>query len=175
MIPIRRRRRDEEVPWQGGKDLKLNPLNFSGKVNPEAYVECERRTKYILEYYNYSEAKIKVRVDQKRKEVLFEPGDLVWLHMRPERFQEERKSKLSPRGTSPFRVLEKINDNAYKLELPGELKISHVFNVSDLSHFLVDDGVLRPEPFQGAGNDEAIQMEVPIVRCGPTTRSGAKP
>ena len=40
-------------------------------------------------------AKLKVRLDQKRKEVLFEPGDLVWLHMRHERFPEERKSKLS--------------------------------------------------------------------------------
>ena len=102
---------------------------------------------YIFEYYNYSEAKIKVWVDQKRKEVLFEPGNLVWLHMRRERFPEERKSKLSPRGTGPFRALEKINDNAYTLELLGEFKISPVFNVSDLSPFLADDGVLRPKPF----------------------------
>ncbi|CAN7093145.1 unnamed protein product [Brassica rapa subsp. narinosa] len=40
--------------------------------------------------------------------------------MRPERFPEERKSKLSPRGDGPFRVLDRINDNAYRLELPGE-------------------------------------------------------
>ena len=49
-----------------------------------------------------------------------------------------------------------------------------VFNVSDLSLFLVDDGVQRPEPFQGGENDEAIQIEVSIVRRGLTTRSGAK-
>lgn len=98
----------------------------------------------------------------------------MWLHMRPERFPEARKSKLSPRGTGPFRVLEKINDNAYKLDLPGEFKISHTFNVSDLSPFLADDDVLRPEPFQEGGNDEAIQVEVPIIRRGPTTRSGTK-
>ena len=47
-------------------------------------------------------------------------------------------------------------------------------NVSDLFPFLADDGVLRPEPFQGGGNDKAIQVEVPIVRRGPTTQSGAK-
>ncbi|XP_048627321.1 uncharacterized protein LOC125596017 [Brassica napus] len=55
--PIRRRRREDEVPWQGGKDLKLNPPTFAGKVNPDAYVEWERRMEYIFEYYNYSEAR----------------------------------------------------------------------------------------------------------------------
>ncbi|WZZ15735.1 hypothetical protein YC2023_108824 [Brassica napus] len=125
-------------------------------------------------------AKVKAKYDQKRKEILFEPGDLVWLHMRPERFPEARKSKLSPRGTGPFRILKKINDNAYILDLPAEFKISHTFNVSDLSPFhadsddFADDGVLRPEPLQEGGNDEAIQVEVPIVRHGPTTRSGTR-
>ena len=126
-------------------------------------------------------AKVKAKYDQKRKEVLFEPGDLVWLHMRPERFPEARKSKLSPRGTGPFRILKKINDNAYILDLPAEFKFSHTFNVSDLSPFhadsfddFADDGVLRPEPLQGGGNDEAIQVEVPVVRRGPTTRSGTR-
>ncbi|XP_033138856.1 uncharacterized protein LOC117129534 [Brassica rapa] len=55
--PIRRRRREDEIPWQGGKDLKLNPPTFAGKVNPGAYVEWERRMEYIFEYYNYSEAR----------------------------------------------------------------------------------------------------------------------
>ncbi|XP_048627497.1 uncharacterized protein LOC125596364 [Brassica napus] len=55
--PIRRRRREDEVPWPGGKELKLNPPTFAGKVNPDAYVEWERRMEYIFEYYNYSEAR----------------------------------------------------------------------------------------------------------------------
>ncbi|XP_042444041.1 uncharacterized protein LOC122029161 [Zingiber officinale] len=38
---------------------------------------------------------------------------------RKERFPKRRQSKLNPRGDGPFQVLEKINDNAYKLELPG--------------------------------------------------------
>jgi hypothetical protein len=35
----------------------------------------------------------------------------------------------------PFQVLERINDNAYKLDLLGEYNISATFNVSDLSLF----------------------------------------
>ena len=38
------------------------------------------------------------------------------VHMRKERFPAQRKSKLQPRGDRHFKVLEKINDNAYKLD-----------------------------------------------------------
>jgi hypothetical protein len=58
---------------------------------------------------------------QDRKEVKLEPGDLVWLHLRKDRFPYLRKSKLMPRVAEPYKILEKINDNAYKLELPLEL------------------------------------------------------
>ena len=142
-----------------------------GATKAEFVKNLHRRVREKLEA---KAAKVKARLVHKRKEVLFEQGDLVWLHMRPERFPDQRKSKLSPRDTGPVRVLEKINDNAYKLELPGEFKVSALFNVSDLSPFLADDGILRPEPFQEGGNDAAIQIEVPVVRRGPTTRSGAK-
>ncbi|XP_028193856.1 uncharacterized protein LOC114379406, partial [Glycine soja] len=46
------------------------------------------------------------------------PMPNVSVHMRKERFPEQRKSKLQPRGDGPFQVLERINDNAYKVELP---------------------------------------------------------
>jgi hypothetical protein len=32
----------------------------------------------------------------------------------------------------PLKILEKINDNAFKLELPPEFGVSHTFNISDL-------------------------------------------
>ena len=40
--------------------------------------------------------------------------------MRKERFPEQRKSKLQPRGDGPFQVLERINDNAYKVDQTGD-------------------------------------------------------
>ncbi|XP_019056297.1 PREDICTED: LOW QUALITY PROTEIN: uncharacterized protein LOC109116034 [Tarenaya hassleriana] len=48
------------------------------------------------------------------------PLPLVWVHMRKERFPNQRKSKLMPRGVGPFKVLKKINNNAYQLELPND-------------------------------------------------------
>ena len=56
--------------------------------------------------------------------------------MRKKRFPEQRRSKLLPRGDGPFQVLERINDNAYKLDLPGEYNGSATFNVSDLSFLM---------------------------------------
>ena len=70
--------------------------------------------------------------------------------MRKERFPEQRKSKLQPRGDGPFQVLERINDNAYKIDLPGEYNISATFNVADLSLFDAGDEALdlRSNPLQ---------------------------
>uniref|UniRef100_A0A2N9I339 Tf2-1-like SH3-like domain-containing protein n=1 Tax=Fagus sylvatica TaxID=28930 RepID=A0A2N9I339_FAGSY len=64
----------------------------------------------------------------------------------------KRRSKLLPRGDGPFQVLKRINDNAYKLDLPGEYNVSATFNVTDLSPFDVG-GHLRANPFQEEGND----------------------
>ena len=96
--------------------------------------------------------------------------------MRKERFPVQRRSKLLPRGDGLFQVLERINDNAYRLDLPGEYNVSATFNVFDLSPF--DAGAdLRANPSQEEGNDEDMAststnpIQVPI---GPVTRSRAK-
>ncbi|KAH9658315.1 Endonuclease [Citrus sinensis] len=87
------------------------------------------------------------------KQVVFQPGDWVWVHMRNERFPAQRRSKLLPRGDGPFQVVARINDNAYKLDLPGEYNVIVTFNVSDLSPFNVGEDS-RTNPFEERGNDE---------------------
>ncbi|XP_062115055.1 uncharacterized protein LOC133829215 [Humulus lupulus] len=105
---------------------------------------------------------------------VFEPGDWVWLHMRKERFPTQRRSKLLPRGDGPFQVLERINDNAYRLDLPGEYNVSATFNVSDLSPFDAGDD-LRSNPSKEGGNDEDTKTQVSSqVPVGPVTRARAK-
>jgi len=46
-----------------------------------------------------------------------------------------------PRAGGPFEVLERVNDNAYKIDLPRDCKISATFNVSDLSMYEDDDSL----------------------------------
>ena len=96
--------------------------------------------------------------------------------MRKERFPARRRSKLHPRGDGPFQFLERINDNAYKLDLPGEYNISATFNVSDLSLFDVGDDS-RSNSFEERGNDENQQapLKDPLhVPVGPITRARSK-
>jgi hypothetical protein len=70
--------------------------------------------------------------------------------MRKERFPAHRKTKLNPRGDGPFQILEKINDNAHKVDLPGEYKVSTTFTVSDPSPFDVGEDS-RSNPFEERG------------------------
>jgi hypothetical protein len=49
-------------------------------------------------------------------------------------------------------VLAKVNDNAYKIDLPGNYGVRTTFNVVDLSPFFGDEVLeLRTTPFQGGG------------------------
>ena len=43
-----------------------------------------------------------------------------------------------PRADSPFEILEKINDNAYKVDFLGDYGVSAAFNVADLSAYEAD-------------------------------------
>ena len=47
-------------------------------------------------------------------------------------------------------MLAKVNDNAYKIDLPGEYNVSVTFNVSDLIPS-DDSSNLRSYPFQEGG------------------------
>ena len=77
-------------------------------------------------------SKYKLAGDKGRRHIVFEPGDHFWLHLRKDRFPNLCKSKLMPHVDGPFKVLEKINDNAYKLELPDDFGVSPTFNIAYL-------------------------------------------
>ncbi|KAL3648619.1 hypothetical protein CASFOL_005022 [Castilleja foliolosa] len=81
----------------------------------------------------------KRRADKHRKKRVFQVGDLVWIHLCKERFPVGRFGKLQPRADGPFRILERINDNAYKVDLPGKYNVSATFNVSDLSPYISEE------------------------------------
>jgi translation initiation factor IF-1 len=108
--------------------------------------DASQRSEFILKMYEITKLNIekmnekyRIAASKGRKEVKLEPGDLVWLHLRKERFSELRKSKLMSRAAGPFKILTKINDNVYKLELPPEFGVSLSFNISDLRPYLEEE------------------------------------
>ena len=115
-----------------------------------------KETQLQIEKKNEAYAKA---ANKRRKQVLFKLEDLVWIHLRKERFPNQRKSKLMPRADGPFRILEKINHNAYKLDLPSTYNVSTTFNVRDLTPYLEDtvnaeeSADLRPNPLQQREDD----------------------
>jgi hypothetical protein len=134
-------------------------------------------TKLNIEKMN---EKYHIAASKGRKEVKLDPGDLVWLHLRKEWFLELRKSKLMSRAAGPFKILAKINDNAYKLELPPEFGVSHSFNISDLRPYLGEEDEMssRTTSMQEGEDDEDINTLAAIIPSveilGPITWSQAQ-
>jgi hypothetical protein len=61
-----------------------------------------------------------------------------------------------PRAAGPFKVLKKINDNAYVLDLPVEYGVSSSFNLADLKPYMGKDEELssRTTSIQEGEDDE---------------------
>ena len=77
-----------------------------------------------------------------------------------------------------IRLFEKINDNAYKLELPPKFGVGPTFNIADLKPYLGEEDELesRTTPIQEGVDDEDItSSEVPAdpstVMQGPMTQA----
>jgi hypothetical protein len=114
-----------------------------------------KTTKENIERMN---SKYKLAGDKGRKQLIFEPSELVWLHLRKDMFPALRKSKLMPRADGPFKVLERINDNAYKLDLPVHFGVSSAFYIADLKPYLGENDELesRMTQMQEGEDDEDI-------------------
>ena len=111
-----------------------NPTKFSWEAEKTAKEIQELHAK-IRERIEKSNDQDKYHSNKHRKDVHFQPRDLVWIHLRKERFPSKRKSKLMLRSDVPFEILEKIGPNAYKVDLPSKYGLSTTFNFADLSPY----------------------------------------
>ena len=70
-----------------------------------------------------------------RVERSFEVGDFVYLRLQPYQQSSLKKKgaeKLQPRFYGPYKIIRKVGEVAYELELPPESKIHNAFHVSNL-------------------------------------------
>ena len=116
--------------------LELTTLSVTENFNDDV----EERAKEIKKLHEQVQNKIGKQnekyykqANKHRKLATFKEGDLVWIHLRKESFPSKRSSKLKPRADGPFKVLQRISENVYKIDLPEDYSVSATFNVSDLS------------------------------------------
>jgi hypothetical protein len=122
-------------------------VNFDASKRAELIKNLHEKARANIEKMT---KKYEKHANKGRRKMLFEPGDMVWVHLRKERFPEQRKSKLQPRADGPFKVLRKINDNAYEIDLLDTYVVSSSFNVAGLSSFFgLEES--RTTLFQGGG------------------------
>lgn len=100
--------------------------------------DLQRIHKLTYDHLVASSIKYKISADRHRRHVEFEVGDKVWAVLTKDRFPPHEYNKLKARKIGPVEVLQKINPNAYKLQLPDGIRTSDVFNVKHLVPFFED-------------------------------------
>ena len=82
----------------------------------------------------------KKSADKHKKHAKFQKRDLVPVHLGKDRFPPGKYTKLRLRANGPFKVLQHIGNNAYKIKLPDGYDVSSTFNISDLSPYHEENG-----------------------------------
>jgi hypothetical protein len=93
----------------------------------------------LKENLTQAQTHINMYADLKRIEREFQVGDMVYLRLQPlgtNAFGIHHSMKLATRFYGPFKILERIGQVTYKLQLPVSANIHPVFHVSQLKKHL---------------------------------------
>ncbi|KAJ9537587.1 hypothetical protein OSB04_030320 [Centaurea solstitialis] len=104
-------------------------------AGPEIIQITHDKIQVIRERMKAAQDRQKSYADKRRRPIEFTVGDMVMLKVSPWKgiLRFGKQGKLSPRFVGPFKIMERIGKQAYRLELPEELSGIHdVFHVGYL-------------------------------------------
>ena len=62
-------------------------------------------------------------------------GDLVWVHLRKDRFLDKRKNELMPKAAGPLRIVDQKETIAFRVDMHEEYGDRTTFNIGDLAPY----------------------------------------
>jgi hypothetical protein len=115
--------------------LYWNQTEESQVFGTEILQEAEKQVQIMRENLKTAQSRQKSYAHNRRRELIFEVGDFVYLKVSLMRGM--KRFKVTPRYIGPFKILGRKGEVAYQLELPNSLSDVHdVFHVSQLKKCL---------------------------------------
>ncbi|GKA34327.1 putative reverse transcriptase domain-containing protein, partial [Tanacetum coccineum] len=137
-------------------------------LGPELIQETTEKIIQIKQRMQAARDRQKSYADLKRKPMEFQVGDKVMLKVSPWKgvVRFGKRGKLNPRYVGPFKVIERVGEVAYKLELPEELsRVHNTFHVSNLKKCHADEPLAVP--LDGLNLDDKLHfVEEPLEIVG---------
>ncbi|XXG85952.1 hypothetical protein AAC387_Pa11g0946 [Persea americana] len=147
------------VSWE-----EVGTRSFHG---PTIIAETADKVQKVQERLKVARSRQKSYADNRRRDLEFAVGDLVFLKTSPMKgtVRFGQKGKLSPRFIGPFKIQSRIGNVAYRLDLPAELSgIHNVFHVSMLRKYVSDPShVIRHEEIQVLPDTAYVEKPIQII------------
>lgn len=129
----------------------------------QAWLEERKVMQQVLrQHLHRAKQYMKSQADRKRSLRTFEIGDQVFLKLQPyiqTSIAPRANHKLAFKYYGPFPVIQRVNEVAYKLQLPAQAAIHPVFHVSQLRKALLPGTTVLPDLPTGT-DDLAVPVKV---------------
>ncbi|GKA46938.1 hypothetical protein Tco_0739821 [Tanacetum coccineum] len=173
------------VCWAEVGDVQL--------TGPEIIYETTKKIVQIRQHLQAARDQQRSYANIRRKPLEFQVGDRVMLKVSPWKgvIRFGKRGKLNPRYIGPFKIFDRVDPVAYKLELPKELSNVHnTIYVSNLKKCLFEESLIIlikelrlddklnfvEEPIEIIDHEvkKLKQTRIPIVKVRWNTKRGPK-
>lgn len=116
-------------------------------LGPDVVDETTEKIKIVRENMKKAQDRQKKYADQNRREVIFQVCDWVYLKVAAQKGRDRfgKVEKLATRYIGPYRVMQRVGEVAYQLELPSDMALHPVFHVSMLRRHIRDPTEVEPQ------------------------------